>query len=148
MPENITKNRGTEKWAGKVGPLIKHWLKSILRTNIACKCAPFEFNNDYQNQFVTLNRLRCGQARCAESLHRWGVIASPACPCGESHQTTRHISCWRVPTYSLHSLEACNVYTKRVLMQWNDCRDCHWNCESVPNEQQQHYQNNYKKIKL
>ena len=23
--------------------------------------------------------------------HRWGVIASPACPCGESHQTTRHI---------------------------------------------------------
>ena len=44
-----------------------------------------------RRQFVTLNRLRCGQARCAESLYRWGVIASPACPCGESHQTTRHI---------------------------------------------------------
>ena len=44
-----------------------------------------------RRQFVTLNRLRCGQARCAESLHRWGVIASPACPCEESHQTTRHI---------------------------------------------------------
>ena len=44
-----------------------------------------------RRQFVTLNRLRCGQARCAESLHRWGVIASPACPCGESHHTTRHI---------------------------------------------------------
>ena len=44
-----------------------------------------------RRQFVTLNRLRCGQARCAESLHRWGVIASPACPSGESHQTTRHI---------------------------------------------------------
>ena len=42
-----------------------------------------------RRQFVTLNRLRCGQARCAESLYRWGVIASPACPCGESHQTTR-----------------------------------------------------------
>ena len=42
-------------------------------------------------QFVTLNRLMCGQARCAESLHRWGVIASPACHCGESHQTRRHI---------------------------------------------------------
>ena len=39
--------------------------------------------------------------------------------------------------HSLHSLEACNVYTKRVLMQWNGCRDCPWNCESVPNEQQQ-----------
>ena len=44
-----------------------------------------------RRQFVTLNRLRCGQARCAHSLHRWGVIASPACPCGESHPTTRHI---------------------------------------------------------
>ena len=44
-----------------------------------------------RRQFFTLNRLRCGQARCAESLHRWGVIASPACPCGESHQTTMHI---------------------------------------------------------
>ena len=44
-----------------------------------------------RHQFITLNRLRCGQARCAESLHRWGVIASPACPCGESHKTTRHI---------------------------------------------------------
>ena len=38
-----------------------------------------------------MNRLRCGQARCAQSLYRWDVIASPACPCGESHQTTRHI---------------------------------------------------------
>ena len=41
-----------------------------------------------RRQFVTLNRLRCGQARCAESLYRWGVIASPACPRGKSHQTT------------------------------------------------------------
>ena len=31
-----------------------------------------------RRQFVTLNRLRCGQARCAESLYRWGVVASPA----------------------------------------------------------------------
>ena len=44
-----------------------------------------------RRQFVTLNRLRCGQARCAESLYRWGVIASPACPCGDDHHTTRHI---------------------------------------------------------
>ena len=35
--------------------------------------------------------MRCGQARCAESLYRRGVITSPARPCGESHQTTRHI---------------------------------------------------------
>ena len=44
-----------------------------------------------RRQFVTLNGLRCGQARCTESLYRWGVIASPACPCGESHQTITHI---------------------------------------------------------
>ena len=44
-----------------------------------------------RSQFVKLNRLRCVQARCAESLYRWSVIASPACPCGESHQTTMHI---------------------------------------------------------
>ena len=43
-----------------------------------------------RRQFFTLNRLRCGHARCAESLYRWDVIASPACPSGESHQTTRH----------------------------------------------------------
>ena len=31
-----------------------------------------------RRQFLTLNRLRCGQAIYAESLHRWGVIASPS----------------------------------------------------------------------
>ena len=86
-----------------------------------------------RRQFVTLNRLRCGQARCAESLYRWGVITSPACLCGESHDTTLLES-----AHSLHCLETCDVYTKRVLPQWNGCRDGQFNCESVPNEQQQH----------
>ena len=57
-------------------------------TNTTCPKPGFTLR---RRQFVTLNRLRYGQARCAESLYRWGVIASPACPCGESHQTTRHI---------------------------------------------------------
>ena len=35
-----------------------------------------------RRQLVTLNRQRCGQARCAEFLYRRGVMASPACPCG------------------------------------------------------------------
>ena len=43
-----------------------------------------------KRQFFTLNRLRCGHARCAECLHRSGMIASPACPYGESYHTTRH----------------------------------------------------------
>ena len=33
--------------------------------------------------------------------------------------------------HSLHSLEACDVYTKRVPTQWNGYRNCLWNCESV-----------------
>ena len=57
-----------------------------------------------RRQFVTLNRLRFDQARCAESFYRWSVIASPACPFGESHQTTRHI--FEKSAHSLHSLEA------------------------------------------
>ena len=41
--------------------------------------------------------------------------------------------------HSLHSLEACDVYTKRVPTQWTGYRNCVWNCESVPNEQQQQH---------
>ena len=68
---------------------ISCWIQGHnLVTNPTCPQPGFTLP---RRQFVTLNRLRCGQARCAESLHRWGVIASPACPCGESHQTTRHI---------------------------------------------------------
>ena len=70
------------------------WIQGVppghdLVTNPTCPQPGFTLP---RRQFVTLNhRLRCVQARCAESLHRWGVITSPACPCGESHQTTRHI---------------------------------------------------------
>ena len=63
-------------------------LENDLMTNPTCPQPGFTLPRSH---FVTLNRLRCGQARCAESLHRWGVITSPACPCGESHQTTMHI---------------------------------------------------------
>ena len=79
-----------------------------------------------RRQFVTLNRLRCCQARCAESLYRWGVIASTACTCGE--RATRPQGTLLKSAHSLHSLEACDVYTKRVPMQWTCYRDCL--CES------------------
>ena len=75
-----------------------------------------------RRQFVTLNRLRCGQARCAESLHRWGVIDHLLAP---AERATRPQCTLLKSAHSLHSLEACNVYTKRVLMQWNGYRDCH-----------------------
>ena len=88
-----------------------------------------------RRQFVTLNRLRCGQARCAESLYRWGVIASPSFPCGESHHIPQ--GTLLKSANSLHSLEACDGYTKRILTQWNGYQNCRWNYESVSNEQQQ-----------
>ena len=59
-----------------------------LVTNPTCPQPGFTL---LRRQFVTLNNLGCGQAKCAESLYRWAVINSPARPCGESHQTTRHI---------------------------------------------------------
>ena len=53
------------------------WIQGIppghdMVTNLTCPRPGFNLT---RRQFVTLNRLRCGQARCAESLHRWGVIA-------------------------------------------------------------------------
>ena len=87
--------------AARLGPLNQteqeigkqSWIEGVppthdIVTNPTCLQHGFTLP---RRQFVTLNRLRCGQARCAKSLHRWGVIASPACSCGESHQTTRHI---------------------------------------------------------
>ena len=74
-----------------------------------------------RRQFVTLNRLRCGQARCAESLYRWGVIASPASP---AERATRPQGTLLKSAHSLHSLEACDVYTKRVPTQWNGYQNC------------------------
>ena len=69
------------------------WIQGIppghdLVTNPTCPQPGFTLP---RHQFVNLNRLRCGQARCAEFLHRWGVTTSPACPCGESHQTPKNI---------------------------------------------------------
>ena len=69
------------------------WIQGVppghdLVTNPTCQQPWFTLP---RRQFVTLNRFRCGQARCAKSLYRLGVITSPACPCGESRQTTRHI---------------------------------------------------------
>ena len=29
-----------------------------------------------------------------------------------------------ISAHSLHSLEACNIYTKRVLMKWNGRKSC------------------------
>ena len=104
-----------------------------LETNPTCPQPGFTLP---RRQFVTLNRLSCVQARCTESLHRWGVIASPHHLLAPAERATIPQGTLLKSAHSLHSLEDCDVYTNRVPMQWNGCRDCRWNCESVPNEQQ------------
>lgn len=44
-----------------------------------------------RKDWVTLNRIRTNTGKCAHSLHQWDKLASPACDCGEEHQTIRHI---------------------------------------------------------
>ena len=65
-----------------------------------------------RRRFVTLNRLRCGQARCAESLYRWGVIASPTCPCGERVST--HCIPWRLATSTRSGSRRSEIVIKTV----------------------------------
>ena len=43
-----------------------------------------------RGQWVTLNRFRTGQGRCAANLVRWGQAMDPMCNCGEI-QTMAHI---------------------------------------------------------
>ena len=53
-----------------------------------------------RRQFVTLNRLRCGQARCAESLYRWGVIDITCLPL-RREPPDHKAHCWRLPTHCI-----------------------------------------------
>lgn len=38
-----------------------------------------------------LNRIRTSHGICRDSLHKWGMVESPACDCGEPRQTVHHI---------------------------------------------------------
>ena len=44
-----------------------------------------------RKDWVTLNRARARVGRTNNNLHRWGLAASAACPCGEPDQTMDHI---------------------------------------------------------
>ncbi|VVC34571.1 Hypothetical protein CINCED_3A010220 [Cinara cedri] len=39
-------------------------------------------------QWTTLNRIRTGQGRCNYLLHKWGMVDSPLCECGEIQNIT------------------------------------------------------------
>lgn len=40
--------------------------------------------------WTALNRVRTGQGRCNYLMHKWGMIYSPLCSCGQI-QTIKHI---------------------------------------------------------
>jgi len=44
-----------------------------------------------RQDWVTLNRLITGVCRCGQFMHRWHLKDNPACDCGESQQTIKHI---------------------------------------------------------
>lgn len=45
-----------------------------------------------RKQWCTINRIRTGQGRCADSMHRWGLQSSPFCDCDRrTPQTIQHI---------------------------------------------------------
>lgn len=41
--------------------------------------------------WITVNRIRTNHGRCNHSLHKWGLISSPSCDCGDLDQTISHI---------------------------------------------------------
>ena len=76
--------KGTSEYAmnGEVTTLLEACRSIIIKpghdlvTNPTCPQSGFTLP---RRQFVILNHLRCGQARCAESLHRWGVCGTTKC---------------------------------------------------------------------
>jgi hypothetical protein len=44
-----------------------------------------------RREWVTLNRFRTTQGRCAILMHRWGFVHSPECDCGVAEQTMQPI---------------------------------------------------------
>lgn len=81
MPDNNIMEQWRQNW--KSAP-VKH--QGILDPTI--RLPGFNLK---RNQWVKLNRLRTGHARCNAMLFKWGLHDSPACDCGAPLQTAEHI---------------------------------------------------------
>lgn len=69
--------------------------------------------------WLRLNRIRTGQGCCAFLLHRWNIVQSPLCQCGEV-QTMKHLV-EECPIHSFHeSLEEIHSITATALDQLNN----------------------------
>lgn len=83
VEDNFTVSEAWHKvWNSSAPPLYKE---------LPCIDSPPAGFDAQRKDWVTLNRIRTNTGKCAHSLHQWGKLASPACDCGEEHQTIRHI---------------------------------------------------------
>ena len=75
-----------------------------------------------RKEWVTLNRARARVGRTNSNLHRWGLAASPACPCGAPNQTMRHIlrDCKQGPSCSDEDLLEANHTALQWTQWWSD----------------------------
>ena len=92
-----------------------------------------------RRQFVTLNRLRCGQARCAESLPmgRDRITCLPLRREPPDHKA----HWWRVPTHCIPWRPATS--TRSGPRRSGMVIETIWETESVLNEQQQQHRSNF-----
>lgn len=44
-----------------------------------------------RKEWATLNRIRTGHGRCGYLMHKWNVVPTPNCECGNPYQTILHI---------------------------------------------------------
>lgn len=66
--------------------------------------------------WITLDRIRTGHGRCADTLYKWGRAPSPECNCGAEKQTVRHIiaECPQSKLWSNKGLPGCDSKCCRI----------------------------------
>lgn len=76
----------TERWKDD-------WEKNAMPAsrNMPCVVDRPEGFDQPRRIWATLNRIRTGCGRCADSFFRWGKILSPSCDCGAERQTVKHL---------------------------------------------------------
>ena len=76
------KSRWREQWRGAEPSWLHRYIED-----------PTEVPGDHlpRKQWTTLNRLRTGVGRFAESMQRWGLTDSAHCDCGDPKQTVDHV---------------------------------------------------------
>ena len=81
----------------------REWWQNIDVTNKQLITDPTKVVNgtDLQRRsWIRLNRIRTGQGNCALLLHRWQIIESPLCQCGEIQTIDHIVRCCAIHRFS------------------------------------------------